>query len=958
MIKQLLNIKKAGLLLTVLILAAGINLFAEPKQSPFGADAAPDLFSAALMADGFITTTGGAPVSAINPAQGGDAHRTIFDFSYIGIGDSGGGKEEELNKFLDKKGGYMQVISFGALFPTTYGVFGGSLRYVGGFTPDQFSFFQINPTFGGNIFASKEVYPGMSVGAGFNFGFITEPTLSADIGFRYNIGNLAFLENFTIGVVLGNLGISYFPTWLTPAAGVSFDLVNIKGEEGKKDPFVLTMASDLSFPSLFYPKYANLIFKAGLKATIAELITISASWPGGSGLNTRELAEDPDFRVAFPVIPAIGISFNFMLPSGGERIAGGRLPSDGDLKISGGFKPLYEGIAAYGGGVSWHVGKADTTPPAIDLSSYNAPGYFSPNNDGKADLLEIPVVIKDDGFVVSWSVEIKDERGNVVKVIENKEPRFEQFNMKDFFNRLTSPRNQIELPSVITWDGLRTDGQLATDGKYFFTITATDNADNTFTSEAFEAVLKNTPPNVTVNALTEAQRIFDPKGQGGNRTVTFTPRGSAEDAWESGMYNVAGERVRRFDTQSGAPTPITWDGRNDAGDIAADGVYSFRISATDKAMNSADAEITNIILDSREAGVFITSSVSAVRPAENQSTNVVDFSIRLLLTDGIDNWRLELKDETGTVQRAFTGSTRVPSVQGWNGLTEQGEIREGRYTPELTVTYTRGDVIRATATTVLVDVSGPVLTVVTSPEYFSPDNDGENDELFINLTALDASPIANWVFEIREPRDLAAAPSAAQTRTPVFRRIEGRGTPSSRIVWDGRSDRGELVQSAMDYPYTFTATDALGNTSSVEGRIGVDVLVIRDGDRLRIQIPAIIFRPDHADFVGLSQEIIDNNNRIIRRLAQILNQFRDYRIQVEGHANAIDPPGPARDRREAELQRISEARARAIVDMLVRNGVTRSRLTATGVGSTKPVATFEDRDNWWKNRRVEFYLIR
>jgi len=248
----------------------------------------------------------------------------------------------------------------------------------------------------------------------------------------------------------------------------------------------------------------------------------------------------------------------------------------------------------------------------------------------------------------------------------------------------------------------------------------------------------------------------------------------------------------------------------------------------------------------------------------------------------------------------------------------------------------------------LVDVSGPELALTYTPEYFSPDNDGENDELFINLTAKDASPIASWVLEIRAP----------EAPYPVFRRTEGRGAPAHRITWDGKSDNGELVQSAVFYPYTFSATDALGNSNKTEGRIGIDVLVIRDGDRLKMQIPSIIFRPDYADFVGLSPEVIENNHRIIRRIAHILNQFRDYRVQIEGHANPVQPAGPARDREEASLKRISEARARMIVDLLVRNGVARNRLSFEGVGSSKTIVEFEDRNNWWKNRRVEFYLIK
>ena len=942
--------KNSGLLFAVLFLTAGV-LFASPNKAVAGADAVPDLYSAALAPAGFSTTTGGAPVSAINPAQGGDARRMIFDASYLAIVDFGGGNETELRKAANEKDGYVQALTIGALFPTKAGVFGGSIRYIGGFGDGigkgaQFYYFPVAPTFNGNLFASKEIYPGMSLGLGINFGFGAETTIAGDLGFRYNAGDLAFLKNFTIGVVIGGLGVSYFPSWFTPKAGVSFDLIHVQGKNGKADPFALGLAADISFPSLFYFDDANFIFKAGLNLRIAEVVTIAASWPGGSGFNAREI----DKGMTFPVIPAIGITFNFVLPSGGERIAGGRLPSDGDLKISGAYKPLYEGITAVGGGVSWYVGVADKKAPVADLK-YPEPAYFSPNNDGKADTLEIPISITDQGYVTSWSVEIKNERGETVRVIENKEQRFEQFNMKEFFKRIFSKKNQIDIPNAIVWDGLTTSGALAPDGRYTFTVTAADDSGNTATTQTYEAVLKNTPPNVSINTMTDAQKIFDPKAQGGNSSVTITPRGSAEDAWESAIFDAAGQRVRTFEKQNGAPRAITWDGRNDGGMIAPDGVYSFRIAATDKAQNSAEAGIANIILDSREAGAFVTCSVSAIRPERNQSSNLVNFAIRLSLTDGISNWKLELKDNKGSVQRTFSGTTQAPTVQGWNGLNEQGEIVEGVYTPELTVNYVRGDVVKASATTVLVDITGPELTFVSTPEYFSPDNDGENDMLFINLTARDASPIASWVVEIREPPQ----PNAAAV---TFRKIEGRGTPAARITWDGKSDKGELVQSAMFYPYTFTATDALGNSSKVEGRIGVDVLVIREGDRLKIQIPSIQFRPNYADFVDLPKEVVDENNRILRRIAQILNQFRDYRVQVEGHANATQPVGAARDREEPTLKSISEARARAIVDMLVRNGVARNRLTASGMGGSKPIVAFEDRDNWWKNRRVEFYLIK
>jgi hypothetical protein len=325
------------------------------------------------------------------------------------------------------------------------------------------------------------------------------------------------------------------------------------------------------------------------------------------------------------------------------------------------------------------------------------------------------------------------------------------------------------------------------------------------------------------------------------------------------------------------------------------------------------------------------------------------FNVMATIPDGIDFWQLELRDEDGAVAMAFPspagGSGSIPAMIPWNGADAGGTIREGWFTPTLTVHYTKGDIVSVSSPPVLVDISGPVLGFNRTPEFFSPDNDGVDDELFVFLTAADASPIAEWYLEIRETEGLRQ----------VFWRIEGRGSPAERIIWDGRSNWGELVQGAMDYDYTFRATDVLGNTSVMTGRLTTDVLVIRDGDMLRIQVPSITFRANFADFIGIPQDRMDTNDWVLRRIAEILNRFRDYRITVEGHANPV--AGTVAEEVN-ELQPLSLARANFVIDRLVANGVARVRLSPIGRGGTMTVADPQDQANNWKNRRVEFLLIK
>ena len=298
----------------------------------------------------------------------------------------------------------------------------------------------------------------------------------------------------------------------------------------------------------------------------------------------------------------------------------------------------------------------------------------------------------------------------------------------------------------------------------------------------------------------------------------------------------------------------------------------------------------------------------------------------------------------------------MPETIIWDGLNISGQAAEGTLTPELNITYAKGNKISITGSKFVSSVTPPVLTVKTSPRYFSPDNDGVDDDLFISLKAVAAVGLKDWYFEIRDPQN-----------GNTFWKTSGSSTVTERMVWDGRGNNGELVQSAMDYPFTFSVTDQLGMTTSVDGLISVDVLVIRVGDVLKMQVPAIIFRADNADFKGineapkngLTQEQIDNNMRVLKRIAEILNKFKGYSVSIEGHANNIsgtEAEETSTANGNIPLVPLSEARAETVKGILVEFGVDASRLSTVGMGGRMPVVPRSDKDNWWKNRRVEFIL--
>ncbi|MCL2444090.1 MAG: OmpA family protein [Treponema sp.] len=295
--------------------------------------------------------------------------------------------------------------------------------------------------------------------------------------------------------------------------------------------------------------------------------------------------------------------------------------------------------------------------------------------------------------------------------------------------------------------------------------------------------------------------------------------------------------------------------------------------------------------------------------------------------------------------------------------------------------------------------TGPKVAV-NIPELFSPDPDIENDTMTIGIRVEHDVPIKDWTITIQPNRGQAAAGGGGQggggqggqggqrdgerqasgertgersgerqegqgggrgqgRRAPFFEQT-GTRTPPAEWKWDGKGTAGVMVLSAMDYRFTLSVNDIFDNNTTVQGIIDVDIIVTREGDNLRIIVPSIIFPPNSANFNLLSAEEQRSNTRILNQLARALTKFEEYRIIVEGHANPTTPPDtPQRTNENSILKSLSEQRANAVVNHLAtNNGIARQRLSAIGVGGDRTVADYEDSDENWQNRRVEFLLAK
>ncbi|MDR2110792.1 MAG: gliding motility-associated C-terminal domain-containing protein [Spirochaetaceae bacterium] len=752
-----------------ILLGIARGLFASPE----GSDTVTDLYSPVLAGSGgFTTSQGGGPASAINPAAGGAAQLAVFDAGYLALPS------------LALEPGLGHAFKLGAHLPTRYAVFGGSVHFL----RSPFDKFPVGTTFGGNLNIAKELYPGLNVGAGFNFGFGTVWSLWGVLGFRYNTGRLGKLDNFTWAFVMRTLGKSWTPTAFTPLAGVSFDLFRITGAGNAADPLRVTLAADLGFPG-----FTNVTAKAGLSVTALEILTIAIS----TGVNFRESL----YGNGIPIIPALGITVNIPLKMTGGKIAGGRLPKNGDIGITGAIKPLYNNVWAFGGGLTWTAGVIDKTPPLITVD-YPETQWISPNNDGLADILEFPIAITDQRYVVEWRMEIENAAGEVVRIYRNKEQRPETQGVKNVMYRLLVAKTGVEVPPSLRWDGVFDSGALAPDGVYFFVLRAADDNDNAAESPRYKVVVDNTPPEAAVETVPGLVQIFSPDGDGSKDTFEIVQSGSREDFWEAGIYDAAGNRVRGFDVSSGSPQTIVWDGTNDQGQILPDGVYTYRIAAADRALNRGGAELENIVINTLQPPANLLITDAWFSPNGDGVKDTLKLNLDVPVKEGIVGWALTVRDNAGNLRRTISGNDQPPGGIDFDGRSDQGRIlEEGTYQGHLRVNYRNGYVSTAVSPPFTLDITPPRAVIRAEYTAFSPNNDGNQD---VMVFLQEGTGEVLWTGEVRRVR-------AGDGASDVVRSLRYAGRPGPRVEWDGRQDSGALAPDG-DYSYHIYAVDPAGNT--------------------------------------------------------------------------------------------------------------------------------------------------
>lgn len=227
----------------------------------------------------------------------------------------------------------------------------------------------------------------------------------------------------------------------------------------------------------------------------------------------------------------------------------------------------------------------------------------------------------------------------------------------------------------------------------------------------------------------------------------------------------------------------------------------------------------------------------------------------------------------------------------------------------------------------------PLVQLILENRLFSPNGDGENDELNFQIKVKSQHEIEKWQLQIwrSEPNDEDIL---------VFE-VQGKELPQN-FMWDGKRDGKLVVDSATNYFAQLTVTDkAQGIGSSGRIYFKTDIFAHRTERGLLIDITNIRFEPDKA-------VLLPENFPILEQLFQVLLKYPQYKIIVEGHAHFSGPANWSKT--------LSDQRAEAVAKHLISLGLEKERLIVQGMGESLPRTYLPEEAPL--NRRVSFLLIR
>ncbi len=550
--------------------------------------------------------------------------------------------------------------------------------------------------------------------------------------------------------------------------------------------------------------------------------------------------------------------------------------------------------------------------------------YFSPNGDDVQDFVTVRTSIPNNEVPSSWKLTVTAEDGTVVMKVTGEKA----------------------LPDPVLFPGLSSEGTPLAEGPYTVAmeIRFRNGMIRTFEDET---VLDLTPPTA---ALVFDYPVFSPNGDGVKDMVTgvFQAEEPVKYVCSISTESDPTPLVSSEGAIGEPPIIIGWKGTKGDGVPLPDGYYMVRARITDRAGNTVDSEPYPLLLDTKPVSAELQAA-ELFTPGRGDSAGVMDVAIEASEYERVAKWRFNFVNAEGFPVRTYSGTETLPAVLSWDGSGDTGRndlfyVPDGTYKGQLSVEYQKGMSLEAESAPFVLDANAPEVELVLIPEPFVRDKGKVTGSVGLEIRAADAVGILRWTV------------TATAEDGTVLRSEEGAGNPSGIYAWEGID-----AATTGEAPVTIAVAvfDQGPDNGETSGSFNTAPVAEVKNGRTLLLVDNIIFAAYKNTLDSAGADFAARNARALQRVAEIMAMYPTCALRLEAYAlNIYGYDRKKYDAEEKILFPLTERRAQTVFEALVRLGVSRDALSTQAFGGKNPTASTTDRSVWWKNRRVEFVLIR
>ncbi len=211
-----------------------------------------------------------------------------------------------------------------------------------------------------------------------------------------------------------------------------------------------------------------------------------------------------------------------------------------------------------------------------------------------------------------------------------------------------------------------------------------------------------------------------------------------------------------------------------------------------------------------------------------------------------------------------------------------------------------------------------------------------------------------------EPKREQDEPAEKQGETrPIRVTLEDEGKPLTGEVEVRKWNKGKLEYSRSyrvtepDQVIDIPSGDDVELTATVPDYMPKKVIIDGDEKKREINLDPLkkgrSLAVDNIYFEFGRAYLRKESLNILDKLVKLMERNKDLKLEVQGHTDSVGP-------RDVNMK-LSRQRARAVVEYMVKQGISPTRLTSKGIGPDKPLADNETPEGRKKNRRTEFLIL-